>query len=321
MAQQSPDILPTILEPETCVKKGLCTVAQGRAVQTHQLYYELHGTLDGAQKMLFVMGLNNSCQGWSNQVKHFSRKPDHSVLVFDNRGVGNSDAGPMGIYKTSEMAKDAEDLMKHLGWTQERSVHLIGVSMGGMISQELCLLVPKRFKSVSFVSTKAGDKLDLPPLKGLYMLTRLISRTVSEQQSIEMLMDALFPEEFLAQPTEGGRTQREEMEANLVERMRKTRKQPAKGMMGQVSAVLRHSCPAASLDRMARELAPAKLLVLTGDRDQLIHTARSDDLHQALPGSELLRIPGAGHAICSQLPDQFNALLERVMEEGNTACA
>ncbi|KAA1068159.1 hypothetical protein PGTUg99_022866 [Puccinia graminis f. sp. tritici] len=103
-----------------------------------------------------------ACSGWLNQVKHFSRKPDHSVLVFDNQGVGNSDAGPLEIYKTSEMAKDTVDLMEYLRWTEERSVHLFGVSMGGMISQELCLLVPKRFKSVSFISTKAGNKFDLP---------------------------------------------------------------------------------------------------------------------------------------------------------------
>ncbi|EFP77192.2 uncharacterized protein PGTG_03148 [Puccinia graminis f. sp. tritici CRL 75-36-700-3] len=143
-----------------------------------------------------------ACSGWSNQVKHFSRKPDHSVLVLDNQGVGNSDAGPLGIYKTSEMAKDTVDLMEYLGWTEEQSVHLFGVSMGGMISQELCLLVPRRFKSVSFTSTKAGNKFDLPSMHGLYSLTQLLSRTITEEQSIEMLMNMLFPAEFLAQSTE-----------------------------------------------------------------------------------------------------------------------
>ncbi|EFP92022.1 uncharacterized protein PGTG_17853 [Puccinia graminis f. sp. tritici CRL 75-36-700-3] len=322
MAEQSTrenETLPTILDPTTCVKKGLCTVATGRAVQTHQLYYELHGSLNGAQKMLFVMGLNNSCSGWSNQVKHFSRKPDHSVLVFDNRGVGNSDAGPLGIYKTSEMAKDTVDLMEYLGWTEERSVHLFGVSMGGMISQELCLLVPKRFKSVSFISTKAGNKFDLPSMNGLYSLTRLLSRTLTEEQSIEMLMNMLFPAEFLAQSTEGGGTKRDEIYESLVQRVRKTRKQPASGVVGQLSAALSHSCPTASLARIARELEPAKVLVLTGDLDQLINPLRSIELHQALPNSEYLLIPGAGHAICSQLPEQSNNILERVMDEGNRA--
>lgn len=320
MSAQSGDILPTILDPATCVKKGLCTVAQGRAVQTHQLYYELHGTLDASQKMLFIMGLNNSCSGWSNQVKHFGRKADHGVLVFDNRGVGNSDAGPMGMYKTSEMAKDTADLMEFLGWTADRSVHLFGVSMGGMISQELCLLIPNRFKSVSLISTKAGDKFDLPPLKGFYMLARLITRTASEEESIRLLMEGLFPAEFLAEEV-GGQTQREVMHGALLERMRKVRKQPAAGVVGQLGAALSHSCPRPALARIDQLLQPAKLLVITGNLDQIINPARSIELHHALPSSEYLLIPGAGHAICSQLPDQFNAILERVMDEGNNAFA
>lgn len=40
-------------------------------------------------------------------------------------------------YSTSEMAKDIIELADHLNWTQERELHVIGVSMGGMIAQEL----------------------------------------------------------------------------------------------------------------------------------------------------------------------------------------
>ncbi|KAH9473292.1 hypothetical protein Pst134EA_000365 [Puccinia striiformis f. sp. tritici] len=308
------DIVETILDPSTCVKKGLCPVAEGREAETHKLYYELHGTLDGAQKLIFVMGLNNSCGAWANQVKHFSKKADHAVLVFDNRGVGNSDTGAFGIYKTSEMAKDTIDLMEHLGWTGDRSVHLFGVSMGGMISQELCLLVPKRFKSVSFISTKAGDKLDLPPPD--YYPGRF-----SAEQSIEMLMETLFPPEFLAQEIEGGRTKRDEIHEGLTERVSKTRKQPGAGVVGQLGAALRHSCPTTSLAQIDRELQPAKILVITGDKDLVINPIRSIQLHEAMPNSEYLLIPGAGHAVCSQLPEQFNAIIERVMDEGNQACS
>lgn len=60
----------------------------------------------------------------------------YSFLIFDNRGVGGSDK-PIMRYSTSEMAKDVVELADHLGWTQERELHVIGVSMGGMISQEL----------------------------------------------------------------------------------------------------------------------------------------------------------------------------------------
>lgn len=48
----------------------------------------------------------------------------------DNRGVGNSDT-PSGVYSTSEMAKDILELLEFVGWTADRSLHVVGISMGG----------------------------------------------------------------------------------------------------------------------------------------------------------------------------------------------
>lgn len=50
--------------------------------------------------------------------------------------MGNSDK-PIMRYSTKEMALDLIELLDHLGWTKERQLHITGVSMGGMISQEL----------------------------------------------------------------------------------------------------------------------------------------------------------------------------------------
>lgn len=79
-------------------------------------------------------------QGWHSQVSHFASLPGYQVLVHDNRGVGNSDS-PKGLYKTSEMAKDVVELLEEVGWVAkdgaEGRVHVVGVSMGGMIALEL----------------------------------------------------------------------------------------------------------------------------------------------------------------------------------------
>lgn len=99
---------------------------------------------------MFIMGLSNSCFGWNHQVEHFTKHASDKfgpcqVLVFDNRGVGLSDS-PKGAYKTSEMAKDAVELLQFVGWIPEDvegapssvpKVNIIGVSMGGMIALEL----------------------------------------------------------------------------------------------------------------------------------------------------------------------------------------
>jgi pimeloyl-ACP methyl ester carboxylesterase len=98
--------------------------------------------------------LNSSCFAWAAQINHFSRLSNYSALVFDNRGVGYSDA-PRGPYtyvfpikfskvnknlrtlekRTSGMAEDVIMLLDFLGWTAKRDLHIVGVSLGGMIAQ------------------------------------------------------------------------------------------------------------------------------------------------------------------------------------------
>lgn len=60
----------------------------------------------------------------------------YSTLIFDNRGMGESDK-PVARYSTSEMAKDTLELLDFVGWKGKRSVHVIGISMGGCIAQEM----------------------------------------------------------------------------------------------------------------------------------------------------------------------------------------
>ena len=80
---------------------------------------------------------------WQRQTKDFghTRASEYSVLILDNRGVGESDK-PMMRYSTSEMAKDVIEIIDELGWTAERELNILGISMGGMIAQEIVRLPP-----------------------------------------------------------------------------------------------------------------------------------------------------------------------------------
>ena len=84
------------------------------------------------------MGLGAFMWFWQRQIKDFGhdQASKYSCLVFDNRGMGESDK-PFMRYSTSEMAKDTFELLDYLGWIGERSVHVIGISMGGMVAQEM----------------------------------------------------------------------------------------------------------------------------------------------------------------------------------------
>jgi pimeloyl-ACP methyl ester carboxylesterase len=84
------------------------------------------------------MGLGGIMSAWQRQTKDFAHtKGDrYTSLILDNRGIGQSDK-PLMRYTTSEMAKDVLEVIDHLGWTAKRQLHVLGVSMGGMIAQEL----------------------------------------------------------------------------------------------------------------------------------------------------------------------------------------
>ena len=84
------------------------------------------------------MGLGAFKTAWQRQTFDFghTRQDKYTCLIFDNRGMGESDK-PMMRYSTSEMAKDLLELLNYLDWTQNRQLHVLGVSMGGMIAQEL----------------------------------------------------------------------------------------------------------------------------------------------------------------------------------------
>ncbi|KAF2503396.1 alpha/beta hydrolase-like protein [Lophium mytilinum] len=134
--------------------KGKVSVAAGRG-GPFSIAYEIHGK--GDRRLVWIMGLGGLKTTWQRQTKDFAHtKGDiYTSLVFDNRGIGESDK-PFMRYSTSEMAKDTVELLDHVGWTDNRRLHVIGISMGGMIAQELALLIPDRICSLSLVSTASG---------------------------------------------------------------------------------------------------------------------------------------------------------------------
>lgn len=92
------------------------------------------------------MGLGSLKRQWQRQTRDLGHAQalKYSCLILDNRGMGDSDK-PRLRYSTSAMARDALEVVDHVGWTDARQLHVVGISMGGMIAQELVrLAVPAR---------------------------------------------------------------------------------------------------------------------------------------------------------------------------------
>lgn len=92
-------------------------------------------------------------------------------MIYDNRGAGYSESTP-GLYTSHQMATDALQLLNYLNWTE--NIHIVGISMGGMIALELALMDTKRFESLTLTSTHGGRTV--PPVK-IHVFYNLIIHT------------------------------------------------------------------------------------------------------------------------------------------------
>ncbi|KAI0266475.1 alpha/beta-hydrolase [Gloeopeniophorella convolvens] len=309
----------SIHDPSTCIRKGLCPVTklrgQDQPLESHSLYFEQHGS--GPEKVVFIMGLNVSSNTWGAQVEHFGRLPQYSILVFDNRGVGNSDT-PKGPYSTSEMAEDVIVLLDYVGWTEERSLHLVGLSLGGMIAQELAYRIPERFISLTLAVTTAGGLpwFHIPPWLGLKNLVR-IQFIKNPRDRIPHIVEMCFNESWLSAKAENdpeGRTNREIQIERYTRRAAVTRIQKPLGALSQMWAGLTHNVGPDRLGQISKMIP--KVLIVTGDEDHLVRPSCSAHLKKYMPEAEYVVWNGTGHVVSLQHTERFNALVDRVWQEG-----
>ncbi|KAI0682780.1 alpha beta-hydrolase [Cytidiella melzeri] len=329
---------PTMFDPSTCVRKGRCPVSKksssvGRGdlstgstptlrpppSREYSLYYEQHGS--GPEKVVFIAGMNSSSFAWAWQVPYFTRLTEYSVLVFDNRGVGNSDA-PVGPYSTSGMAEDLLVLLQHLQWDEPRQLHIVGTSLGGMIAQEVATRIPSRIASLTLAVTSAGGWpwYNLPPLNSLISLASIVL-TADVGMKTELIVDLAFPQGWLAlasvpEDAYGSekRTNREIVREFYKKVIATSKPQSLVGHTFQMAAGLTHNVSPARLRSISARIP--KVLVLTGAEDKVVTPDRSYWMKAHMPEAELIVLEGTGHGIHSQDCQRFNKLLQRVFEEG-----
>src|SRR5437764_4364462 len=101
------------------------------------------------EPVLWLQGLNAPAAAWSVQLAHFAQT--HRGIAPDARGVGESDAPPPP-YTTREMALDA---LAVLDACRVDKAHVVGLSLGGAVAQELALAHPGRVRTVAFLASFA----------------------------------------------------------------------------------------------------------------------------------------------------------------------
>ncbi|KAI0536086.1 Alpha/Beta hydrolase protein [Xylaria digitata] len=185
------DAFPTAiwqLEPH---REGMLPVAAGRGGPLN-IHWEIHG--DGPIRLVLIQGLGVLKSSWQRQTMHFGHVNGdrYSVLLLDNRGIGRSDK-PMIRYSTSATAADILEVLDHLSWTDERQLHICG------ISKELACAVPHRIASLSLVCTAAAIENTTSFLENLInRITMLLPKSLDS--TVAYTARNIFPVEWLAEP-------------------------------------------------------------------------------------------------------------------------
>jgi len=148
--------------------------------------YKISGKGD---PIVFIHGLGSSIRDWEFQVAFFSK--DYKVVVYDVRGHGDSDK-PSGPYSVPQFSFDAAMLIKKLDLGP---VHVVGISMGGMIGFQLALDAPDLVKSLVVVN--AGPDVLVKNFKDLFQVWQrhVLVRVFGMRKVGEVLGARIFPKE------------------------------------------------------------------------------------------------------------------------------
>jgi pimeloyl-ACP methyl ester carboxylesterase len=236
--------------------------------------------------LVLVMGFGGDHLAWGLQIPAFAAK--YRVIAFDNRGVGQSDA-PDLPYSTAMMADDTVGLMDALGI--ERA-HVCGVSMGGMIAQEIALRHPAHVRTLQLHATLARPDAYMRALVGGWRKTRI---ALGREDALRVIALWLF-----APCTYEERA--EFVELVLQNAIANPYPQSLTGFLRQGDAVLGHD----TLERLERLRCPT--LVSVADQDILVPPRFSHAIAQLVAGAELKTLAGAGHAYMWEKPEKFNAM-------------
>ena len=239
--------------------------------------------------LLLVHGLGYARWGWEPVADRLAE--GHEVVLFDNRGIGESDAPP-GPYTVPELAADAAGVLDVAGI---QSAHVLGTSLGGMVALQLALDRPERVRKLVLACTTPGGNGSAP-------MPEATVRLMAEAQ-------ALTPDVALRRFVENAFGP--ELDVAKVERIMEHRlatAQPQAAWAAQAAAGASFD----AWDRLGEIRAPT--LVLTGDADNVVDARNSKLLAERIPSARLEVFQGSGHLFFWEQPQRFVELVTEFLQ-------
>jgi len=241
--------------------------------------------------IVFINGLASTMDMWNPAVlAKISEK--FRVIIFDNRGTGYSSTSDKP-FSIPLLAHDTAILMDALGIS---SAHILGLSMGASIAQELVLSYPMKVNKLILVAGECGGSESVKAPAEI--MAQLLDKSGTIHDVVNRMFFLLFPSTWLASHDpfcycpEIYETTGDEIVAR------------------QMSAFLEWT---GSFFRLADICSPT--LVITGTDDVIIPPVNSHIISGQIPGARIVELPGAGHGLMYQCPDRFSDCVLTFLEQ------
>ena len=279
-----------------------------------ELAYETFGD-PGSTPLLLISGLGSQMISYPDELCADLAAQGLFVIRFDNRDVGQSThlhaAGLPRLgdvrrgdrssvhYELADMAADAAGLVEALGLD---SVHLVGVSMGGMIAQRVAITHPERVRSLTSIMSTTGDR----SVGGASEAAQAVLYAPPANDRDEAIERQLQTSRVIGSPGFPFDEDAVRARAGLAY----DRGHDPAGVARQMAAIVTSPDRTADLGRVA-----VPTLVIHGSDDALVNVSGGRATAAAVPGAELVVIEGMGHdlprALWPELTERITAHIKR----------
>ena len=236
-----------------------------------------YDTFGDGEPLLLIMGFGMPGMAWLPILPLLS---GFKCIYFDNRGTGLSDK-PDGVYTVELMADDASNLLNALNIPKAK---VFGVSMGGMIAQELTLRHPEQVERLVLACTTPGGlEAKMASPEAAMMLVEGTKLMASDpEQALDFVLPLLYPEEFTKEHPE--------IKQMMLGGSKMMPPTPPESIDRTILGVMTFN----AYDRLDQIKCP--VLIMHGDKDVLVPPENAHLLKSRIPQAELIMIPNAGHA-------------------------
>jgi pimeloyl-ACP methyl ester carboxylesterase len=227
---------------------------------------------------------------------------NRSVIIFDNRGAGESTAGTKE-FSINQFANDTIGLLDALGI---QKADILGSSMGSFVAQELALNYPDRVNNLILYASSCGGNEDVLTKPEVLQALEIMTNTSSSptQEDIDRITSTYFPPEwFRANPNYQNYVpfSKESVSPETIQRQYET----------MVSWISKGTC-----NTLSKITQPT--LVIVGTDDIWIPADNSLMIVEKIPGAWLSQIRDAGHGLMYQYPDKFSKVISTFLQTVST---